>query len=55
LLQIWPHPHAGEHVLPVHTPFLQVLPLAQPQGSPHPSLPPQVPSVGHFGLQQEPE
>jgi hypothetical protein len=52
LLQSWPQPHAGEQVLPVQMPFLHVLPLAQPHGSPQPSSAPQVPSVGHFGLQQ---
>ena len=51
LLQSWPQPHTGEHVLPVQMPFLHVLPLAQPHVPPQPSLAPQVPSVGHFGLQ----
>lgn len=54
LLQTCPQPQAGVQVLAEHMPFLHVLPLGQPQVPPQPLLPPQVPSLGHCGLQQAP-
>ena len=52
--QTCPQPQAGEHGRAVHWPAVHFDPLAQPQVPPQPSLPPQLPSVGHCGLQQAP-
>jgi len=54
LLQIWPQPQAGVHVLPAHTPAVHLAPPTQPHVPPQPSPAPQVPSTGQLGLQQPP-
>ena len=52
LLQISPQPQAGVQVFPGQSPALHVPPPAQPHVPPHPSLWPQVPSLGQYGSQQ---
>lgn len=54
LVHIWPQPHAGVQVFCGQRPFVQAPPPGQPQVPPHPSLAPQVPSCGQWGVQQVP-
>ena len=51
--QTWPQPQSGVQVLAVQTPPTQV-PFVQPHVPPQPFEAPQLPSMGHWGLQQAP-
>jgi hypothetical protein len=51
--QTWPQPQSGLQVLAVQMPPTQ-LPFVQPHVPPQPFVAPQVPSIGHCGLQQAP-
>jgi hypothetical protein len=54
LLQVSPQAQVGVQVFDGHMPFVHLPPPVQPQVPPHPSAAPQVPSLGHFGVQQLP-
>jgi hypothetical protein len=54
LLQVSPQPQVGVQIFEGHIPFVHLPPPVQPQVPPQLSEPPQVPSLGHFGVQQLP-
>jgi hypothetical protein len=54
LLQVSVQPQVGVQVFVGHIPFVHLPPPGQPQAPPHPSPAPQVPSLGHLGVQQLP-
>jgi hypothetical protein len=53
-LQVSPQAQVGVQVFDGHMPFVHLLPFVQPHVPPHPSAPPQVPSLGQLGVQQLP-
>jgi hypothetical protein len=54
LLHVSAQPQTGLQVLVGHIPLVHLPPPVQPQTPPQPSAAPQVPSFGHFGVQQLP-
>jgi hypothetical protein len=53
-LRVSPQAQVGVQIFDGHMPFVHMAPLLQPHLPPHPSAPPQVPSLGQLGVQQLP-